>query len=90
MGTYKRLPVAFTSGSGSWLVDRDGNRYLDALSGISVCSLGHANPALATGGTGDVLTGPGIQRDELLRAPGGVDVRHHVVVGNVVQIGRDD
>jgi len=47
MGTYKRLPVTFTSGSGAWLLDQDGNRYLDALSGISVCSLGHANPDLA-------------------------------------------
>lgn len=48
MGTYNRLPVAFTSGSGAWLMDQDGNRYLDAISGISVCGLGHANPALAT------------------------------------------
>ena len=47
MGTYKRLPVAFTSGSGAWLLDQDGNRYLDAISGISVCGLGHANPELA-------------------------------------------
>lgn len=47
MGTYKRLPVAFTSGSGAWLLDRDGNRYLDAISGIAVCSLGHAHPELA-------------------------------------------
>jgi len=46
MATYKRLPVAFSSGAGAWLFDQAGNRYFDALSGISVCSIGHANPAL--------------------------------------------
>ncbi len=44
MTTYNRLPVAFESGQGSWLVDDKGERYLDALSGISVCNIGHANP----------------------------------------------
>ncbi len=44
MTTYKRLPVAFASGEGSWLIDDKGERYLDALSGISVCNIGHANP----------------------------------------------
>jgi acetylornithine aminotransferase len=47
MKTYKRLPVAFNSGDGVWLTDQAGNRYLDAISGISVCSIGHANPAVA-------------------------------------------
>ncbi|MBF8269761.1 MAG: argD [Gammaproteobacteria bacterium] len=47
MATYKRLPIAFTSGAGAWLCDQAGNRYFDALSGISVCSIGHANPVLA-------------------------------------------
>lgn len=47
MGTYNRLPVAFTSGAGAWLEDQNGNRYLDAISGIAVCSIGHANPELA-------------------------------------------
>lgn len=46
MGTYNRLPVAFESGSGVWLTDTKGNRYLDALAGIAVCGLGHAHPAL--------------------------------------------
>ncbi len=46
MPTYKRLPVAFTHGEGAWLWDEDGNRYLDALSGIAVCNLGHAHPAV--------------------------------------------
>ena len=46
MSTYNRLPVEFVSGSGPWLTDSRGERYLDALSGISVCSLGHAHPAV--------------------------------------------
>ena len=46
METYKRLPVAFTRGSGCWLEDADGKRYLDALTGIAVCGLGHAHPAV--------------------------------------------
>jgi len=46
MQTYKRLPVAFESGSGVWLTDTEGNRYLDALAGIAVCGLGHAHPAV--------------------------------------------
>ncbi len=46
MATYGRLPVAFTRGDGAWLWDSDGKRYLDALSGIAVCGLGHAHPAV--------------------------------------------
>lgn len=44
--TYNRLPVAFTSGKGAWLSDKHGNKFLDALSGISVTNLGHSHPAL--------------------------------------------
>ncbi len=46
MGTYKRLPVSFVKGEGAWLWDDQGKRYLDALSGIAVCNLGHAHPAV--------------------------------------------
>ena len=46
MSTYKRLPVAFESGSGAWLIDQHGQRYLDALSGLAVCGLGHAHAAV--------------------------------------------
>ena len=46
MGTYNRLPVAFERGEGVWLWDTTGRRYLDALSGIAVCGLGHAHPAV--------------------------------------------
>ena len=47
MNTYARQPVAFTHGEGSWLVDTEGKRYLDALSGIAVNTLGHNHPDLA-------------------------------------------
>jgi predicted acetylornithine/succinylornithine family transaminase len=47
LGTYKRQPVVFERGEGSYLVDTNGKRYLDLLAGIAVCTLGHANPALA-------------------------------------------
>ncbi len=47
MGTYTRLPVAFERGAGVWLWDTHGERYLDALSGIAVCGLGHAHPQVA-------------------------------------------
>ena len=46
MNTYARLPVAFTHGQGVWLWDGQGKRYLDALGGIAVNTLGHAHPAL--------------------------------------------
>lgn len=46
MNTYNRLPVAFTHGEGVWLFDENGKRYLDALSGIAVNTLGHAHPRL--------------------------------------------
>ena len=47
MNTYARLPVAFVSGAGAQLTDEDGVNYLDALSGIAVCGLGHAHPVVA-------------------------------------------
>lgn len=46
MPTYERLPVTFTKGEGAWLWDQNNKRYLDALSGIAVCNLGHAHPAV--------------------------------------------
>ncbi|MFO8025025.1 acetylornithine transaminase [Thiohalophilus sp.] len=47
MHNYAPLPVAFVRGEGAWLWDADDRRYLDALSGVAVCGLGHAHPALA-------------------------------------------
>jgi acetylornithine/N-succinyldiaminopimelate aminotransferase len=46
MPTYGRLDVGFVKGEGVWLWDEHGKRYLDALSGIAVCGLGHAHPAV--------------------------------------------
>ncbi len=46
MPTYGRLPVTFSRGEGVWLWDEHGKSYLDALSGIAVCNLGHAHPAV--------------------------------------------
>jgi acetylornithine/N-succinyldiaminopimelate aminotransferase len=46
MRTYKRAPVDFVRGEGPLLWDADGNEYLDFLTGISVCSLGHCHPAV--------------------------------------------
>ena len=47
MYTYGRMDIAFVRGEGAWLIDDKGNRYLDALSGLGVISLGHANPVVA-------------------------------------------
>jgi acetylornithine/N-succinyldiaminopimelate aminotransferase len=44
MTTYNPLPVTFTHGQGVWLYDEAGHAYLDGLSGIAVCNLGHAHP----------------------------------------------
>jgi acetylornithine/N-succinyldiaminopimelate aminotransferase len=44
MRTYKRGPVDFVKGEGPLLWDADGKRYLDFLTGISVCSVGHCHP----------------------------------------------
>lgn len=47
MSTYKRLPVSFVRGTGAWVESSTGEQYLDALSGIAVCGLGHAHPRVA-------------------------------------------
>jgi acetylornithine/N-succinyldiaminopimelate aminotransferase len=44
MNTYARLPISFTHGQGAWLWDGNGKRYLDALAGIAVNTLGHGHP----------------------------------------------
>lgn len=47
MAAYGRLPVTMTRGEGARLWDDTGREYLDALSGIAVTALGHANPEIA-------------------------------------------
>jgi acetylornithine aminotransferase len=44
MPTYGRLPIALSHGRGCWLWDTEGKKYLDALGGIAVNTLGHAHP----------------------------------------------
>ncbi|MEW6687780.1 MAG: aspartate aminotransferase family protein [Pseudomonadota bacterium] len=46
MNTYARQPVAFVRGQGVWLWDEAGKKYLDALAGIAVNTLGHNHPRL--------------------------------------------
>lgn len=46
MPNYARLPVTFAKGKGAWLWDTEGTRYLDAVTGVAVCGLGHAHPAI--------------------------------------------
>lgn len=47
MPTYARQPISFTRGKGSYLYTKDGTAYLDALTGIAVCGLGHCHPAIS-------------------------------------------
>jgi acetylornithine/N-succinyldiaminopimelate aminotransferase len=44
--TYDRNPISFVGGEGVHLIDENGVRYLDLLSGIGVCGLGYAHPAV--------------------------------------------
>ena len=46
MNTYARQPVAFVRGEGVWLWDEAGRKYLDALAGIAVNTLGYNHPRL--------------------------------------------
>ena len=47
MNTYGTKAATLVKGEGAWLWDANGNKYLDALSGIAVCGLGHSHPAIA-------------------------------------------
>jgi len=46
MNTYGRLPMTVSHGQGVYVWDTAGKRYLDALSGIAVNTLGHNHPKL--------------------------------------------
>ena len=46
--TYARYPLAVKSALGCTLYDLDGKEYLDLLSGISVCNLGHSHPEVVS------------------------------------------
>lgn len=47
MPSYGPPSIMFVRGEGSELWDIDGNRYIDWLAGIAVCSLGHSHPDVA-------------------------------------------
>ncbi|WP_347927235.1 aspartate aminotransferase family protein [Pseudomonas helvetica] len=47
MHNYARQPVSFSRGQGASLWDKHGVEYLDAIAGVAVTSLGHANPEIA-------------------------------------------
>ena len=46
MGVYNRAPVEVDRGEGVWLHARDGQTYLDCVSGIATNALGHCHPKL--------------------------------------------
>ena len=48
MNTYGERAATLVGGEGAWLYDDKGTKYLDALSGIAVCGLGHAHPELGS------------------------------------------
>ena len=48
LGNYKPMPVAIVGGEGSHVIDADGNRYIDFVSGIAVSALGHNHPQLVS------------------------------------------
>ena len=56
MRTYPETDLVLVGGEGSWLIDADGERWLDLLSGIAVTSLGHAHPKIAAAVADQVAT----------------------------------
>jgi len=46
LNTYRRFPVAMVRGLGTRVWDASGKEYLDFISGIAVCNLGHSHPAV--------------------------------------------
>jgi acetylornithine aminotransferase len=48
LGVFGRPTLVLDHGSGAWVWDVEGNRYLDLLGGIAVNALGHGHPALVS------------------------------------------
>ncbi len=46
MNNYGERRLTLVRGEGPWVWDSGGKRYLDAISGIAVCGLGHAHPEI--------------------------------------------
>jgi acetylornithine aminotransferase len=68
MNTYARQPVAFVRGEGVWLWDEAGKKYLDALAGIAVNTLGYAHPRFTKALTERIRSGV-IHTSNLWRIP---------------------
>lgn len=68
MPTYGRQDVSFVRGEGAWLEDSNGKRYLDALGGLAVIVLGHANKAVTE--TISEQSGTLLHTSNLYRIPG--------------------
>ncbi|GAA3322354.1 hypothetical protein GCM10020331_041910 [Ectobacillus funiculus] len=43
---YKRWELEIVEGKGTKVIDANGTEYLDFVSGIAVCNLGHCHPAV--------------------------------------------
>ena len=81
--TYRRLPIEFVRGEGTWLFDPAGRGYLDCLSGIAVTSVGHSNPRVAEAVAGQAVslvhvsnlfyTAPQVELAERLTSLSGLD-----------------
>ncbi len=56
METYSRLPITMRKGSGSWLWDTEGKKYLDYTTGIAVNNLGHCHPSITDAITSQAAT----------------------------------
>ncbi|MBF0154734.1 MAG: acetylornithine transaminase [Magnetococcales bacterium] len=56
MDITRRPPISFAGGQGDWLVDREGNRYLDFIQGWAVNALGHCPAALVSAISRQVAT----------------------------------
>jgi len=66
---YAPLPVEIATGSGAWVNDVDGRRYLDMLAGYSALNFGHCNPTLVKAATDQLarvtLTSRAFSSDQL-------------------------
>ncbi len=68
MNTYARQSVAFVRGEGVWLWDEEGKKYLDALAGIAVNTLGYAHPKFTRALSARIASGV-IHTSNLWRIP---------------------
>lgn len=46
MKTYKRFNLNFVEGNGVFLIEKNGEKYLDFVAGVAVNVLGHSNPEI--------------------------------------------